>query len=232
MNERDVADAIAERLSSGHSLVAIGGPVAVGKSTIAAAVAACFREDGLTVRVVSSDAFLLSNEVLAGRDLVMRKGFPETYDVDTLTVFAAEIRAGRPVDIPVYSHETYDLTAERERVEPSDVVIVEGIIVTQTPVVGAFDVSVYIDAPEASNRAWFVERFLRFVDTGRSEPASFYHAFAAMDADGVCGIAEATWDAINGVNLHEHIGPSIANADLVVRKASDHSIEAVDVLRS
>jgi len=37
-------------------------------------------------------------------------------------------------------------------------------------------------------------------------------------------LIEAAWTHLNLVNLREHIQPTAAHADLVVRKAADHSL--------
>ena len=75
--------ALVERIDSVQAgrnpvVVGLGGSVASGKSTFAAELAAALLPRA--VEVVSTDGFLLPNAVLLERDLVLRKGFPETYD--------------------------------------------------------------------------------------------------------------------------------------------------------
>ena len=65
---------------------------------------------------------------------------------------------------------------------------------------------------------------MRFVDDARADESSFYHGFAALTPEQIAGIAEATWDGINGPNLTEHIAPSRAHATFVVRKSTDHQM--------
>ena len=44
------------------------------------------------------------------------------------------LKTGQDVDIPVYSHEIYDIVPDKtQRVQAADFVIVEGINVFQTP---------------------------------------------------------------------------------------------------
>jgi type I pantothenate kinase len=229
MTERlaDLAASIVEH-ERRPTVVGVSGAVAVGKTTIATQLADRIAAAGTTVRVISTDAFLLPNAVLADRDLVMRKGFPESYDFGALTTAIATVRRGEPTTIPVYSHAVYDvLPDEREPVDPTDVLIVEGVVSLQLPVRELVDIAIYVEAPEEIVRGWFVERFLRFTDDARIDPASFYHGFARLDTAQVRAIAEATWDGINGPNLHEHIAPSGATADAVVEKGGDHSVVGV-----
>ena len=224
-----VLDAVTARANAGVPVVVgIAGAVAVGKTTIAEAIAEALTSRRLSVRVLSTDAFLLPNAQLAARDLIMRKGFPETYDAAALADVLTRLKNRRSASVPTYSHAVYDILADvTQDIEPADVIVIEGVIALQSAVVEHLDVAIYIDADENSVREWFVERFLRLTAAAREDPASFYHRFAALDADQVRQLAEATWDGINGVNLREHIAPSIRNAHLVIKKAADHAIVQV-----
>jgi type I pantothenate kinase len=210
-------------------IVAIGGAVAVGKSTVATELARRFADRGRRVDVVATDAFLFPNAVLSERGLTLRKGFPETYDFGAMTRFIADVRAGAErVEIPVYSHRIYDIVVDDSTVlERPDLVVLEGVVALQPHIAELVDVSIYIDAAETDVRGWFVERFLTLTEGARDDPSSFYRMFVDMPADAVRGVAEGAWDSINGVNLHEHIASTRASAALVVEKASDHSITAI-----
>jgi type I pantothenate kinase len=210
------------------TVVGLSGAVAVGKTTIATQLADRIAASGATVRIISTDAFLFPNAELSARDLLMRKGFPESYDFGALTTTIARLRLGGSTTIPVYSHGVYDvLQDESETVDPSDVLIIEGVVALQPPVREVLDVGICVTTPEDVVRSWFVERFLRLTEEGRDDAASFYHGFARLDPDQVRSIAEATWDGINGVNLREHIAPSGSTADVVVEKGSDHGVLSV-----
>jgi type I pantothenate kinase len=210
-------------------VVGIGGAVAVGKSTIADALAHALGERGRRATVVATDAFLLPNAVLAERDLLYRKGFPETYDWEAVTAFVDAVKSGqRSVRIPVYSHAVYDiLPGEWTDVHHADIVLLEGVVALQPQLVGLLDATIYVDADEADVKRWFGERFVRLTQQARAGADSFYKLFASMPDDGVREAADGTWDAINGPNLHEHIARTKANAMIVVEKNADHSIAAV-----
>lgn len=210
-------------------VVGIGGAVAVGKSMVAAQVADRFTDRGRATAVVATDAFLYPNSILEERGLTLRKGFPETFDLDALVRFVAQVHEGMSrIQFPVYSHAVYDiLPGEHAELTEPDLVLLEGVIVLQSPVVDHLDVGVYVDAEEDDVRNWFVARFLQLTESARSDEASFYRIFADMPSEEVRRIAIGTWDGINGVNLREHIMPSRANAHFVVYKAKDHTIRAV-----
>jgi type I pantothenate kinase len=207
-------------------LLGISGGVGVGKSTMAAGVRDRLTRDSVATEILCTDAFLLPNEELERRDLSMRKGFPESFDNDALdaALHAVKERA-TAVQVPVYSHTTYDRVPGTERtLDPADVLIIEGVNALQPPVADHLDVAVYIDAAEADIEAWFVDRFLAFCEEAVEDERSFYRGFTAMSAAQQRGIAEWTWREINGVNLRDHIAPSRARATVVLSKRRDHSI--------
>jgi type I pantothenate kinase len=227
---RKLVARVAERAGAastrrGAFLVGIAGGVAVGKSTLARTIADGLAGEGLPVETVATDGFLRPNAELEAAGLGMRKGFPETYDTAALHAFLAALATGRPAEIPVYSHVTYDvLTGETRRVQAAGVVIVEGINVLQTAEARErFGLSLYVDADPAHAKAWYLARLHGII---AADPESF---FARLDAERRDAMFEAAWTHLNLVNLREHIAPTMAFADVVVRKAADHRITAVEV---
>jgi type I pantothenate kinase len=225
----DAYSALVDRIAARTpALVGVGGAVAVGKTTMVRTLAQRLAARGRSVRALSTDAFLLPNAALIERGLLMRKGFPETYDSAAMAASLQRLRDGAAVDVPVYSHDVYNIVAgASETIAPADVVLLEGIVALQAPAADYLDVAIYIDADEADVRRWFSQRFARLTADAAQDPASFYHPFTSMPADQLEQLANATWDGINAPNLHAHIAPSASRADVVVRTAADHSIAAL-----
>jgi type I pantothenate kinase len=206
-------------------VVAIAGPVAVGKSTIAAALAEGLEARGRSVAVLATDGFLWPNAVLEARDLLARKGFPETYDLDRLQRLVDSARAGEAVlEVPVYSHERYDVLDEPIAVERPDVLVVEGVIALQRRF---GDLGIYLDADPEDVERWYVERFQDLVVAARDDPTSFYAGWADLEPDAVAELARSVWTMVNLPNLVEHIAPTRALADVVIHKGPDHAIREV-----
>src|SRR5262245_58561844 len=93
-------------------VIGIGGSVAVGKSTFARILKALLSRwpDHPRVDLVTTDGFLYPNQVLLERDLMRRKGFPESYDLRRLVDFMGGVKAAdKDVRAPVYSHQAYDI---------------------------------------------------------------------------------------------------------------------------
>ncbi len=211
-------------------VVGLAGGVASGKTTLAEAIAARLGDTA----IVSTDAFLLPNAELDPRGLSMRKGFPESYDWDRLAATVAALRRDRePVRVPSYSHVRYDIEPGIEHEVPAaTTVIIEGVNALQMPPGRghplAYDLAIYLATAEADQRRWLTERLVASIRAAAGQPESFYHAMADWPVERIEEFAGQVWEAINGPNLHEHIRPSRAFADVVVTKNGAHEITSVD----
>lgn len=200
-------------------LIALAGGVASGKSTVAKALAARLRKDGLTVEVVGTDGFLLPNAVLTELGLMDRKGFPDSHDWERLAAFLAAVTSGAErLTVPTYSHETYDVAAERSFKRP-DVLVLEGLIALQNPV-QPVDLALYLDADEDDLVGWYIDRFMALERWAAPRLAERL-AEVGHDPEALAG---DLWERINAPNLHDHIAPTRARADWVLAKASHHQI--------
>jgi type I pantothenate kinase len=225
-------------------VIGIAGSVAVGKSTTARVLQTLLDRwpDHPKVDLITTDGFLHPNSILQERNLMARKGFPESYDRRRLLQFMSDIKSGAPsVEAPVYSHLTYDIQpGEVVTVRQPDIVIVEGLNVLQTGIPDGenplfvsdfFDFSIYVDADVADIRRWYVERFFTLRETAFKNPDSFFHRFSTLSDDEATETAIGIWTSINERNLIDNILPTRERADLVLRKGSDHRIRQVKLRR-
>jgi type I pantothenate kinase len=228
-NLADLAELIrARRGARVPFIVGITGAVAVGKSTLAAALRALILTwpETPSVEVVCTDGFLLDNATLEAQGLALRKGYPESYDAEALRLALASLRHG-PCDFPGYSHITYDVDpALSRRIAPPDILIVEGLGL-QEPAALALDALVYLDADEDLLQTWFTDRFMELWRAAETDPASFYARFREMSPEEVRALAANVWQRINLPNLREHIVGARDHADWIVRKGPGHVIEAI-----
>lgn len=131
-------------------IVALAGPPASGKSTLAADLA-----QRLGGRVVPMDGFHLDDAVLEARGLRSRKGSPPTFDAMGFLHLMRRLRTGEEeVAIPLFDRDLElsragaDIVTRRDRV-----LIVEGnyLLLDQAPwrELGLlFDLTVYLEVPE------------------------------------------------------------------------------------
>jgi type I pantothenate kinase len=230
--------AAAEPAHSGAPLVVgLAGSVAAGKSTLAAKLAEGWRNMGRRVEVVSTDGFLHPNRILQERGLLLRKGFPESYDQHAFGLFLDAVRrdgkrggkdSGKVV-VPTYSHQTYDVSFDAAReIAPSDILVVEGINALQ-PVftAGKLDISIYLDALEADLFHWYYERGSRLREAAKHDPTSFFVRYLNLSDAEWDAQLKAFWNDINLPNLHQHIAPTRTFAGYVMHKTRDHVLSVV-----
>ena len=199
----------------GPLIVALDGPVAAGKTTLAARLAAELALSGLSVVTVSADGFLLPMAVLEGAGLVGRKGFPESFDRVAMCAYLTGLREGAAPDAPAYAHENYDVSPDRRQASAgADVVLFEGVNVLQPDLAPLYDYRLYLDTPPGEAEARFTRRFVATPFT----PVRTMALAPWRPADGdPAAWAEAVWAAINGPNLEQHIAMGRGMADRIVR---------------
>ncbi len=223
-------------------VIGVAGSVAVGKSTSARILRRLLSRwpSHPKVDLVTTDGFLMPNAVLHREGLMNRKGFPESYDLQRILRFMADIKSGeRDVEAPLYSHLTYDVQPDQTQViDQPDILIIEGINVLQTgrpPRDGRgipntsdfFDFSIFIDAEEDDLKQWYIERFFSLRNGAFKDPKSYFHRYASLTVAEAVETATRIWNSINLVNLRENILPTRPRADLVLRKGADHKVRSV-----
>jgi uridine kinase len=126
-------------------LIGIAGGTGSGKSTVASKIA-----EGLppeSVAILDHDSYYRDNSHL---DLESRSRLnydhPDALDNDLLVQHLEELRAGRAVDIPIYDFKTHGRSREKRHLEPTRILIVEGILVfVEERVRRLLDVKIFVD---------------------------------------------------------------------------------------
>ncbi len=222
-------------------VIAIGGSVSAGKSTTARVLRTLLARgpDRPRVDLVTTDGFLFPNAVLEERELMQRKGFPESYDRARLVQFVSDLKSGlSPLNVSLYSHFVYDiLDDEHQVVDRPDIVILEGLNVLQSGSVHSVfvsdfvDFSIYVDASESDLESWFLDRFRKLRETAFLDPKSFFHKFTEIPEQEAMAIAASVWETINLANLRENILPTRERATLILGKGASHVVERVMLRR-
>jgi type I pantothenate kinase len=237
------ANFLGERAKRVPFIIGVAGSVAVGKSTVARLLRELLsRWEGTPkVALVTTDGFLYPNAELERRDLMSRKGFPESYDRKALLKFVSDIKSGEPkVQAPVYSHLAYDIVPnEFISIDQPDVLIIEGLNVLQTPekdqplaLSDFFDFKIFVDAKADDIKHWYLERFKKLRAGAFTNPKSFFHRYAELEFEDALATAEGFWENINLPNLIENIAPTRSRATLVLQKGEDHAVEQVLLRKS
>lgn len=216
-------------------VIGIAGSVAVGKSTLARFLQTMMARayPDKKVDLITTDGFLYPNEVLQDKNLLNRKGFPESYDMHRLISFMGDVKSGRrDIKVPLYSHKLYNIVPDQfETIDQPDILIVEGINVLQLPanekifVSDFFDFSFYIDAEPDRIEKWYLERFGLLLQTAFKDPSNYYYPYAVGDRKEAFKMAKNVWRTINLKNLQEYILPTRFRADMIIHKTTDHFID-------
>ncbi len=225
-------------------IIGIAGSVAVGKSTTARVLQKLLSmtPEKPNVALITTDGFLYPNAELEHREILNRKGFPESYDAKRLLAFLSAAKSGqKTLQAPVYSHLYYDVIPDEiQTIENPDILIVEGVNVLQVNstrllqkrrvfVSDFFDFSIYVDAAEKDLLTWYLERFLSLQKTAFQNPDSYFHQYADFSKKEINAFGAKVWNEINLPNLQQNILPSRFRADLILEKGKGHSVRGVRI---
>lgn len=217
-------------------IIGVSGSVAVGKSTtsrlLQLLLSRTFKDS--KVELVTTDGFLYPNHVLEAENILNRKGFPESYDMEALLNFLDTIKNGTTAQIPVYSHEIYDIVPDKlQTIKAPDFLIIEGINVFQNPqnnrlyMSDYYDFSIYIDAENDNIEKWYLERFESLLDLAETDTKNYYHRFTNAPRQEIMQFAKDIWKSINLVNLEKYIEPTRNRAELILHKTENHKIDEI-----
>lgn len=221
-------------------IIGVSGSVSVGKSTASRVLKTLLARWPAhpTVQVVTTDGFLLSNAELEERDLLNRKGFPESYRVGKLIEFLAALKSGQPnLTVPVYSHQTYDIEPDKHVVvDQPDILILEGLNILQIGVADInsqvyvsdyLDFSIFVDAEEKLIFEWFLQRFMKFRELAMKKPDDFFYQFCHMTMEEAMKFASRVWQEVNSLNLEQNILPYKYRANCILKKGAQHQVNEV-----
>lgn len=223
-------------------VISIAGSVAVGKSTTARVLQALLSRwpEHRKVELITTDGFLYPNKVLTERNLMQKKGFPQSYNMQRLVKFVEDVKSGvANVTAPVYSHLIYDVIAGGDKVVTQpDILLLEGLNVLQSGMdyphdphrvfVSDFvDFSIYVDAAEDLLQNWYITRFLKFRESAFADPDSYFHHYANLSQNEAIATATALWKEINWLNLQQNILPTRERASLILTKSANHAVECI-----
>ena len=148
-------------------LVALAGPPASGKSTLADALVKNLDRMGACAVLVPMDGFHLDNRILTKRGLLHRKGAPETFDANGFVKLIQSIAAEEEVFFPVFDRDIDCSIAGAGVVSAvHDTVVVEGnyLLLSQDPwskLHDLWDCATFISASIDVLRERLIQRWLK-----------------------------------------------------------------------
>lgn len=146
-------------------IIGVVGGSGSGKTTVARAIHASL---GLDAAFVDMDAYYRDQQHLSFEErLLVNYDHPDAFDLDLMVEQLEQLSRGEPIEKPTYDFAGHTRAARRERIEPRQAIIVDGILLLVEPRLRAlFDIKVFVDVDDDVR---FIRRLQRDVqERGRS----------------------------------------------------------------
>lgn len=133
-------------MASHPLIIGIAGGTGSGKTTVARRVAAAI--EGASVAFVEMDSYYHNHAGLSMEELHrLNWDHPDAFDIALFASHLDALGRGEAIEKPIYDYATHSRRAETARVEPADVVVVDGILLlVDERVRQRLDVKVFVDA--------------------------------------------------------------------------------------
>ena len=127
----------------GVMFIGIAGGTGSGKTTLTEHLKQHFGED---ITVIHHDSYYKRQDLPFEERCKQNYDHPDAFDTPMLVEHLRALKAGKSIRVPVYSYVEHQRTDETELVRPSKVVIVEGILIFQHPVLRQMmDIKIFVE---------------------------------------------------------------------------------------
>ena len=126
-------------------LIGITGGTGSGKSTIAREIYQKFGQE--CIAMIEQDSYYKDQSHLSFEDRCKTNyDHPDAFDTALLVQHLMQLLEGQAIDKPMYDFEVHNRKSETVRVEPRDIIILEGILILQEPEIrNLLDIKIYVD---------------------------------------------------------------------------------------
>ena len=147
-------------------IIGIAGGSGSGKTTVVKEIIRRIPED--SVSVISQDAYYYDNGALSPEEKQkINFDHPDSIEWDLLNKHLDMLRKNQAIQMPIYSYLTCGRAEETVTVNPSNVIIVEGILIlTNAELRKRLDIMVYVDADNDDRLMRIIKRDM--MERGRS----------------------------------------------------------------
>ena len=191
-------------------IIGVTGGSGSGKTTVSKAI--YDNLNGQSIQIITQDTYYndQADMTMAERKAV-NYDHPLAFDSDLLYEQLNQLRHNKAVNMPVYNYEEYTRSTETVRVEPQDVIILEGILILDDERLRSLmDIKVYVDTDDDIRIIRRIQRDIQ--ERGRS-------------LDSVINQYLATVKPM----YHQFVEPTKRYADLIVPEGGENRV-AIDLL--
>ena len=138
-------DPLVSALELKPCILGVAGGTGSGKTTVARAILDAVGADRITL--IEQDSYYRDIEWHSEAEL-LRHNFdhPSALDNELLVAHLAALKAGHPIEVPIYDFVVHRRTARTRRVAPQPVILLEGILIFVEPGLRELlDFKIYVD---------------------------------------------------------------------------------------
>jgi len=190
--------------------IGIAGGTGSGKTTVVNKILERIPKDRVA-RVPQDSYYCDSSHLPLEERQQINFDHPDSLEFDLLVDHIRKLKAGQPVQQPIYSYLTCTRAEETITVEPKEVIILEGILIyTHMPLVEEIDIKVFVDADSDDRLGRVIERDM--MERGRD----------------VKSVLERYGKTVKPMHL-QFISPSKRYADIIVPQGGMNEV-AISIL--
>jgi len=129
-------------------IVGIAGGSGAGKTSLCKNLFDILTKKGVGVQVICHDSYYkdISHKSMEERDKT-NFDHPDALDTDLLIEHIRQLKTGKPVNIPTYDFTTHSRTKKTIEVFPSEVIIIEGILILASEeLLSEMDLSFFVES--------------------------------------------------------------------------------------
>ena len=128
-------------------VVGIAGGTGSGKTTFTQALALQLGDDISVTTMTHDDYYRAHDELTYDERTLLNYDHPDAFETDLMVLHLAALKRGEAIDVPIYDFTVHNRSNKTRRVEPSRVVLVEGIMIFHTQELrDLMDIKVFVDA--------------------------------------------------------------------------------------
>ncbi|WP_026906288.1 uridine kinase [Paucisalibacillus globulus] len=191
-------------------VIGVAGGSGSGKTSVTKSI--CQRFSDKTILVLEQDYYYKDQSNLPFEErLKTNYDHPLAFDNDLLIKHIHALLSRQPIDKPVYDYKVHNRSKDVIRVEPKDVIILEGILILEDPrLVDLMDIKVFVDT-DADLR--IIRRLLRDIkDRGRS-----------LDS-----VIDQYLNSVRPMHL-QFVEPTKRYADIIIPEGGENHV-AIDIM--